>query len=213
MRTRCASMARARRSPTIAKNGTTLTFALPQVAAATTVEVEYVTEISAGAEIGKAVNAAHVIGVGVGSSNTASATVTVREDLFATKAILIGQVIDGDCADGRTKGLGWRARAARRRHLRGHGRRRQVPHRRRRAGYPRRAARRRHAAGNARSDQLRQRHAPRRHRVLAIRRRSGRHDVARRFPRCEEAAVVESGDAAHSTRRCDDSIAARETSR
>ena len=92
--------------PAIAKNGTTLTFALPQVAAATTVEVEYVTEISAGAEIGKAVNAAHVIGVGVGSSNTASATVTVREDLFATKAILIGQVIDGDCGDGRTKGLG-----------------------------------------------------------------------------------------------------------
>ena len=91
--------------PAIAKNGTTLTFALPEVAAATTVEVEYVTEISAGAEIGKAVNAAHVIGVGVASSNTASATVTVREDLFATKAILIGQVIDGDCADGHAKGL------------------------------------------------------------------------------------------------------------
>ena len=92
--------------PTIAKNGTTVAFALPSIPAAGTVEVDYVTDISAGAGLGKAVNAARVVGTAVGSSNTASATVLVREDLLGTKAILIGQVIDGGCDDGRAKGLG-----------------------------------------------------------------------------------------------------------
>ncbi len=92
--------------PTVARDGRTLRFALPTVAAASTVAISYVTEIGSGAELGEARNAAHVIGVGVGSSNTATASVTVREDLLTSKAIIIGRVIDGACGAGASAGTG-----------------------------------------------------------------------------------------------------------
>ncbi|HEY6598481.1 MAG TPA: hypothetical protein VIZ30_04185, partial [Pseudomonadales bacterium] len=91
--------------PAIDRDGRTLRFALPTVAAATNLDVDYVAEIGSGAELGEAINAAHVVGVGVGSSNTASVSVMVREDLLSSKAIVIGRVIDGACGDARGAGL------------------------------------------------------------------------------------------------------------
>jgi len=83
--------------PTISADGRTLTFSLGNIAGNTTVSLRYVAAATAGSHAGTAENTAVALAPNV--SNTARASVVVREDLFRDKAILIGRVIVGSCDD------------------------------------------------------------------------------------------------------------------
>ena len=93
--------------PTQSSDGRTMTFALGDMAANTTISVSYVAEVAAGAPLGMAINtavAASSLGV---VSNTAQAAVQVTEDLFSSKATIIGQVFSEGCGTtGVSKGSG-----------------------------------------------------------------------------------------------------------
>lgn len=82
--------------PLIAPDASTLTFNV-NLAQGATASLHYVLEVTPGARTGMAENTA--VATGGFGSNTARASVLVREDLFRTKAILIGRVIDGSCDD------------------------------------------------------------------------------------------------------------------
>jgi len=82
--------------PVIAADGRSLTFSLGDIAAGMTVSVKYVAAVVAGAKPGPAENTAQAVGV---ASNVARASVLVREDLHASRAILMGRVIVGACDD------------------------------------------------------------------------------------------------------------------
>ncbi|MFZ5756749.1 MAG: OmpA family protein [Pseudomonadota bacterium] len=82
--------------PVIAGDGVTLTFTLGTLAAGgTAADLRYVTEVTAGAKRGKAVNQATADGNNTEVSNTALATVQVTEDLFRSEAIVMGRVLSG----------------------------------------------------------------------------------------------------------------------
>lgn len=83
--------------PAIAADGRTLTFGVGNLAAGATTILKYVAMISAGAKNGVAENTAAA--VAPNTSNTARASVFVRNDLFRDQAILIGRVIVGSCDD------------------------------------------------------------------------------------------------------------------
>lgn len=83
--------------PIISADGQSLTFTLPSVAGAGSSILKYVAAVTPAARVGTAVNTAAATGAYV--SNTARASVTVREDLFRNKTILLGRVIDGSCDD------------------------------------------------------------------------------------------------------------------
>ncbi len=82
--------------PLSAADARMLTFTL-NLAPATLATLRYVLEVTPGARPGTAENTAAA--TGGYTSNTAHASVLVREDLFRDKAILIGRVIDGSCDD------------------------------------------------------------------------------------------------------------------
>jgi uncharacterized repeat protein (TIGR01451 family) len=79
--------------PVIAADASTLTF---NVTASSPATIRYVLEVTPAAHTGTSDNTAAEIS---GNSNTAHASVLVREDLFRNKTILIGRVIDGSCDD------------------------------------------------------------------------------------------------------------------
>ena len=81
--------------PVIAADGRTLTINLGTVAAAAALEIRYVVEVAAGASQGDAVNTAQASGAGGRvRSFAARATVTVKEDLFKSRTVLLGRVIE-----------------------------------------------------------------------------------------------------------------------
>ena len=80
--------------PAIASDGRTLNFSIGNIAGAATVTLKYVAEVTIGAKTGKAENIAFASNY---TSNTGRATVTVREDLFKSRAILIGTVFACNC--------------------------------------------------------------------------------------------------------------------
>lgn len=82
--------------PLISADAGTITFSL-NIAAAATATVRYVLEVTPAAHTGMAENTAAA--TGGFTSNTAHASVLVREDLYRNKSILIGRVIDGSCDD------------------------------------------------------------------------------------------------------------------
>ena len=82
--------------PLIAPDARTLTFTL-NIAPAMASSLRYVLEVTPGAHTGTAENTAAA--TGGFTSNSARASVLVREDLYRNKAILIGRVIDGACDD------------------------------------------------------------------------------------------------------------------
>jgi len=82
--------------PAISADARTLTFNL-NIAASSTISVLYVVEVTPAAHTGTADNTA--AGTGGFTSNTAHASVVVREDLYRNKSFLIGRVIDGSCDD------------------------------------------------------------------------------------------------------------------
>ena len=84
-------------APVISADGRTLTFALGDIPAVDSVTLNYIAQVTAGAKAGKAENIA--VSIGAHTSNTARASVIVREDLMRSRAILMGRVIIGSCDD------------------------------------------------------------------------------------------------------------------
>lgn len=82
--------------PLAAGDASALTFTI-NIAAGAVATLRYVLEVTPGARPGRAENSAAASG-GF-SSNTARASVLVREDLFRSQAMLIGRVIVGACDD------------------------------------------------------------------------------------------------------------------
>ena len=81
--------------PTISSDGRTLTFHIGNLAVNGRAMLRYVAQVTAGAPTGTAENTAYATG-GL-KSNTARASVNVREDLMHSRAILMGRVIIGSC--------------------------------------------------------------------------------------------------------------------
>ncbi len=88
-------------------DGRTLRLPLANLAPGDRVSLRYVSEVTAGARQGVAVNQVTAVGPGVRSSNTAQARVRVREDLLRSRATLMGRVLEGACdaADDERKGV------------------------------------------------------------------------------------------------------------
>lgn len=88
--------------PMISSDGRNLTITIGDIPAAASVSIKYVVEVSAGARLGKATNNAVASSVSGFTSNTASATVEVKEELFRSKSFIIGRVIADNCEDKET---------------------------------------------------------------------------------------------------------------
>ncbi len=78
--------------PNISKDGQTPSFNIGTIAAGATVTLNYVAEVAAGTKLGLADNIAYSTSQ---SSNIAHASVTVNEDLYRSKSLLVGRVIVG----------------------------------------------------------------------------------------------------------------------
>ncbi|MBI4826557.1 MAG: DUF11 domain-containing protein [Nitrospirae bacterium] len=85
--------------PAVSSDARTLTITAGDIAASTTVSISYVVEVSAGAKSGNASNTAVASSPSGFTSNIASATVEVKEDLFRRKSIITGRVIADNCED------------------------------------------------------------------------------------------------------------------
>jgi len=92
--------------PVISANGGTLTFTVGSLAAGASATMDYVAEVTAGARLGDAINAANAYGAGGARSNTARVTVKIQDDLMKTKSILMGRVSTGECNDKTGEGTG-----------------------------------------------------------------------------------------------------------
>lgn len=85
--------------PAVSSDGRTIIIPVGDIPAAATVSIKYVVEVSAGARLGDAINTAVASSVSGFTSNIASATVVVKEDLFRSKSFIIGRVIVDNCED------------------------------------------------------------------------------------------------------------------
>jgi uncharacterized repeat protein (TIGR01451 family) len=83
----------------ISADGRSLTFNLGSLAAGESTQLRYVVEVAAGARLGAAVNTASAADNAGNLSNSASATVMIKEDLFRSENIIVGRVIADNCGD------------------------------------------------------------------------------------------------------------------
>ncbi len=88
--------------PQISGDGRTLRFPVSALASGTSVQLKYVTEITVGTKLGKAVNSVSAMDGRGTLSNTAVAGITVAEDLFASRSFIAGRVIIGECDEDST---------------------------------------------------------------------------------------------------------------
>jgi uncharacterized repeat protein (TIGR01451 family) len=112
--------------PAVAKDGRTLTFTVPNLAAGATTRFTYIAEVGPGTPVGEAVNSATATAPGATeASNTATASVRIRAPLFTDAFTIIGRVTEGGCGDPEPRPQGHRRHppADGRRHL---GRHRQA---------------------------------------------------------------------------------------
>ncbi len=84
--------------PIISDDGRTLTFTTGALGAGQRIEIRYVVEVTAGARGKQLVNSARAFGPDDLASNTAQATIQLREELFRERAIVLGRVVEGDCS-------------------------------------------------------------------------------------------------------------------
>jgi uncharacterized repeat protein (TIGR01451 family) len=84
--------------PQISADGRTLTFVTGALGPGQRLEIRYVVEITAGAHGKQLVNAVRAIGPDGLASNSAQATIQLREELFRDRAIVMGRVVEGSCA-------------------------------------------------------------------------------------------------------------------
>ena len=88
--------------PQVSSDGRTLSFAVASVTPGASVQLKYVTEISVGTKLGKAVNSVIAQDDRGTQSNTAVAGINITEDLFASKSFIAGRVIVGECDEDST---------------------------------------------------------------------------------------------------------------
>lgn len=84
--------------PGISADGRTLTFETAALTPGASVRIRYVTEITVGARGQEIANSAQAFGPDGSGSNVARAVTLLREELFRERAILMGRVVEGDCA-------------------------------------------------------------------------------------------------------------------
>jgi uncharacterized repeat protein (TIGR01451 family) len=84
--------------PEISADGRVLTFTTGALGAGQRAEIRYVVEITAGARGKQLINGARALGPDGLASNSAQATIQLREELFRDRAIVMGRVVEGDCA-------------------------------------------------------------------------------------------------------------------
>ena len=84
-------------TPEISADGRTLTFRFGTLGAGLRLAVHYVTIIATGSADPKVVNRATAAAGNSVQSNEATATVQLREELFQSKAVLLGRVVEGTC--------------------------------------------------------------------------------------------------------------------
>jgi uncharacterized repeat protein (TIGR01451 family) len=84
-------------APEISSDGRTLRFPVATIAAGSSVQITYVTEITVATKLGRAVNSVIALDDRGTQSNTASIGIIVTEDLFASKSFIAGRVIVGEC--------------------------------------------------------------------------------------------------------------------
>ncbi len=85
------------KAPVISADGRTLKFSIAHLLAGASVQVKYVTEITAATKLGRVVNRAAAEDNMQVRSNIALAAITVTEDLFTRHSFIAGRVIVGSC--------------------------------------------------------------------------------------------------------------------
>ncbi|MFV1973918.1 MAG: OmpA family protein, partial [Thiohalobacterales bacterium] len=83
--------------PEVSGDGRRLTFSLGNLAAGQSVRLSYVLEVTAGTQMGDAVNKATASDAAGTVSNTAKAIVFVEDDLISSRSFILGRVIQGNC--------------------------------------------------------------------------------------------------------------------
>jgi uncharacterized repeat protein (TIGR01451 family) len=83
--------------PTIGDDGRTLTFAVAQLPPRARVAITYVAEITQSARGPQLINRARATSGNGVSSNDTQVAIRLREDVFKSKAILMGRVVTGEC--------------------------------------------------------------------------------------------------------------------
>jgi|GEM_PF-2460779 len=83
--------------PSISSDGQTLAFVMDQLSSGESINIQYITEVTSGAEIGLAINTAHAYDRFGNESNTAQAQVAVIDDLLRTKNFIVGRVFHSTC--------------------------------------------------------------------------------------------------------------------
>ncbi len=84
--------------PTVSADGQTLTFNVGNLAPASApFLIDYVTEITVAAKMGIAINSASAADNASTQSNSAVASITVKDELFSQKSFIAGTVIHGEC--------------------------------------------------------------------------------------------------------------------
>lgn len=89
--------------PDITGRGRSLEIPVGDLGPGMSVTVGYVVEVAAGTKMGKAVNQAVASGDGGVASQPAAASVEIREDLFQSRAFIMGRVIIDNCDDRKTE--------------------------------------------------------------------------------------------------------------
>jgi uncharacterized repeat protein (TIGR01451 family) len=84
--------------PEISADGRTLTFTTGALGAGQRIDIRYVVEVTAGARGKQLVNSVRALGPDGLASNSAQATIQLREELFRDRAIVMGRVVEGDCS-------------------------------------------------------------------------------------------------------------------
>jgi uncharacterized repeat protein (TIGR01451 family) len=84
--------------PEVSADGRSLAFRTGPLAPGARVTIRYVVEVTVAARGRRLVNAAQAFGPDGSGSNVAHATIQFTEDLFRRRAIVLGRVVEGDCA-------------------------------------------------------------------------------------------------------------------
>ena len=86
-------------APTVSANGSGLTIPVGNFAVNDSRVISYVVEVTAGAQAGPATNSAVADSPGGSPSNTAQYTVEVKDPFFASRAVIIGRILQADSCD------------------------------------------------------------------------------------------------------------------
>jgi len=85
--------------PAVSADGRTLVFDLGTLTGGSAAVIDYVAEVTAGTRLGSAVNSAAASSAGGVRSNTAQASITIKDDFLRTRSTLMGRVSAGTCSE------------------------------------------------------------------------------------------------------------------